>query len=342
MSADESSAPHNVSRLLRWFGPTASPWRIGFLTAGSLLGAFVVWELAFGRFALALAQGPPHAVVSHIRIAVTHIVVVAYLVGATAYALRSMDQAVRRIAPHLAERAAAEREKARSRRRSTLAVWATVGVLAALVIIAVSPGEDHFVLRELSAETIWHRGLAVTIGFWLSRLAGLAGLQSVALSRLAADVRRVDLLTLEPLTAIGRFGLSNALIGAGFVATYALFLVDVEYLIVAPLPVLSALVISTLGLVAPLRGARRRIQHEKQAELSATRAQIRNGHSALTRGASAPQLGSWLAWESRIQEVREWPLDAGSFGRFALYLLIPLGSWGGGALAERLLDWILA
>ncbi len=35
--------------------------------------------------------------------------------------------------------------------------------------------------------------------------------------------------------------------------------------------------------------------------------------------------------------MREWPFDTSTFLRFALYLLIPMGSWFGGAVVERLL-----
>jgi hypothetical protein len=56
------------------------------------------------------------------------------------------------------------------------------------------------------------------------------------------------------------------------------------------------------------------------------------------RGASLPGL---LAWESRVERVPEWPIDAGALRRIALYLLIPLGSWMGGALVERLVDALL-
>ena len=39
--------------------------------------------------------------------------------------------------------------------------------------------------------------------------------------------------------------------------------------------------------------------------------------------------------------MREWPFDASTLARFGLYLLIPLGSWAGGALVERLINAIL-
>jgi hypothetical protein len=42
-------------------------------------------------------------------------------------------------------------------------------------------------------------------------------------------------------------------------------------------------------------------------------------------------------YEGRIASVPEWPFDTPTIARFGLYLLIPLGSWLGGALVERLL-----
>jgi hypothetical protein len=48
-----------------------------------------------------------------------------------------------------------------------------------------------------------------------------------------------------------------------------------------------------------------------------------------------------LAFEKRIESVREWPFDAPTLTRFFLYVAIPLGSWIGGALIERLLGTVL-
>ena len=43
----------------------------------------------------------------------------------------------------------------------------------------------------------------------------------------------------------------------------------------------------------------------------------------------------------RVEAVHEWPFDAGALRRLAFYLLIPLLSWSGGALVERLIDaWL--
>ena len=48
-----------------------------------------------------------------------------------------------------------------------------------------------------------------------------------------------------------------------------------------------------------------------------------------------------VAYEARIESVREWPFDSGTLSRFLLYLALPLGSWAGGALVERAIDGLL-
>ena len=58
--------------------------------------------------------------------------------------------------------------------------------------------------------------------------------------------------------------------------------------------------------------------------------------------AGAPELPALLAWEARIEAVREWPFDTLTLVRFSLFVLIPLASWLGGAVVERLLDLALS
>lgn len=336
-----AAAGRGTSWILDRFPPSATPLRIGLTAAVAFVCAMGLWEAAFGRIGPAFAEGPPHYIIGQIRLAMTHAIVVSYLIGATSYSLRRMDEVLVELELRLVNPAIADTARVRSRRPWLMRAWAAFGILAAIGVTAISPGEDHFDPRAWGPETVWHRVLAVGIGFWLCRLVALAGAQSIELSRLAKDIREVDLLTLEPLSVIGRFGLSNALIAAGFVAAYALFLVDTAYLSVLPLPLFGAIAMATLGLFAPLLGARRRIQAAKSAELAISRARMHSARKSLAAGQGDTRLDEWVAWEARITAVREWPLDAGSLGRFALYLLIPIGSWCGGALAERALDLLL-
>ena len=55
----------------------------------------------------------------------------------------------------------------------------------------------------------------------------------------------------------------------------------------------------------------------------------------------AARLPPLLAYEARVTSVREWPFDTATLARFLVFLLVPLGSWLGGALVERLVDTLL-
>ena len=86
------------------------------------------------------------------------------------------------------------------------------------------------------------------------------------------------------------------------------------------------------------------IQAAKQQELSWCRDQIRRRRGSLATEGAAPEgglLDELVAYHRLVKEVRSWPFDAPTLARFALYLAIPLGSWLGGAMVERLLDVLL-
>jgi len=53
------------------------------------------------------------------------------------------------------------------------------------------------------------------------------------------------------------------------------------------------------------------------------------------------RLPALLAWETRVERMSAWPFDATSLFRFALLLLVPLGSWLGGALVERAVNALI-
>jgi hypothetical protein len=174
------------------------------------------------------------------------------------------------------------------------------------------------------------------------RLATLLVIQSIRVSRLARHVAEIDVLDPSALAPFTRQGLTNALLLLGFAAAFSLFLLDPGYLpLVVPAWVLMSTV-AGVGLLLPLLGARQRIRQAKHAELDWCRARLRAARRAIETGAPSPTpLDELVAWERRIGGVREWPLDTSALARFALYLLIPLGSWSGGALVERGIDLLM-
>lgn len=324
-----------------------SPGGVGVLLAALLYGLFVAVELALGRTPIRL-EGD---LLGQALITLLLCVQLAYLCSVSISAAREAPRAVRRVRP-LLEGSAVELDEleaaAAFRPRGVLLAAGLAGVVAGLLVpfLETAPGawqvyEDW---RRWTPESTWHRVLAPIIGWWSARLMALMLIDSRRHSRLARRIARIDLLDLRPLEPFARFGLSNALRVTGFVALFAFLLIDLGrygllVLFIAALTVLFA----TAALLLPVRGIHRRIRQAKQAELHAVHAGIRGDAAALHSSALAgrdttPSLADLVAYRELVAATREWPFDASTFMRFVLYLMIPLGSWLGGAFVERLVD----
>jgi hypothetical protein len=63
---------------------------------------------------------------------------------------------------------------------------------------------------------------------------------------------------------------------------------------------------------------------------------------ALTEGGGeGGRLADAIAWEARVASLRDWPIEAPTLLRLALFVAIGLGSWVGAALVEKLLGRVL-
>ena len=94
-----------------------------------------------------------------------------------------------------------------------------------------------------------------------------------------------------------------------------------------------------VALFLPTWGIHQCLKATKERELRQLRAAISARRAPDARSVEdAQQLRADLAMEQRLLEVSEWPFDAGSYGRVALYIFLGLGSWVGAALVERGLD----
>jgi hypothetical protein len=107
------------------------------------------------------------------------------------------------------------------------------------------------------------------------------------------------------------------------------------------------IVLGALSVVLTARGVHRAIVKAKAAEPQRVRSEIaREREAALgadeERTTVADQrLPGLLAYEARMERVREWPFDLPVLLRFGLYVLILLGSWVAAALVERALGLAL-
>ncbi len=331
--------------------PVAAGWT-GAMLAVALYALFLVVEAALGRTPIRL-EGD---LLAHSReglITLLLCALLAYLCTATVSAVREAPRATGRVR-HLLEGSDRELDalevEAGIRPRRALLVAGIVGVLLALLFPFLEMGQESwspYDWRGWTPESTWHRILTPWIGWWAGRLIVVMRIDSRRHSALARSIAAIDLLDLRPLLPFTRLGLSNALRVVGIAAIFSLFLIDVArygvmVLLMAGLTVATA----TTALLLPVRGVHLRIRAAKLEELDRVNRAIRGDAealrgSALVKREAAPSLADLVAYRNLVESVREWPFDPSTFRRFGLYLMIPLGSWTGGALVERLMDAVL-
>jgi len=160
---------------------------------------------------------------------------------------------------------------------------------------------------------------------------------------------KIDLLHPDKLKPFTRMALRRSLLWiVGSSICLLLFLNEA----VSPtglLPfVLAIIVVASLALIAPLTGIHRKISAAKQQELRTVRTSIAKFRDEVLHGANptttnnaAHRLTSLVAYEARLEKTSEWPIDLPTLGTFSFYLAIPVISWVGGALMERVIDVLI-
>jgi hypothetical protein len=189
-------------------------------------------------------------------------------------------------------------------------------------------------------------------GFATWIVAGCAAVYLIDSAKLYSQIGErhveVDLLDLTSLSPLTRHGLRIVLAVVIAIAATVIASAVVapsrspSFVVTVLIAVLFNSVVATAAFVLPVRGLHRQLRARKAEKLAQLRDDIRRheelmagpGTEATDAGAKLPGL---LAFEKRIESVREWPFDAPTLTRFFLYVAIPLGSWIGGALVERLL-----
>ena len=318
------------------FAPVLSGAAFALILIAVLLGS----EIALGR----LTASP-----SNLRLAIVHCLIVAYLPTAYVYLILRSRRTVSDLRPALDCSEADLVELANRVGRYawwTLASAGTVGVLLGLgTTIATTPaGIDAWRWDQMPPEVLWHRVLGPIVGWWVGCFFYAVVGESYRLSLLARRLRSLDLLDLRPLMPFTRQALGNVLLILGWVAVYSFFLVEARFLIVVTSMWIWAVILATASFMLPILGVHRMIRAAKQTELDWCRDALRRARAALKSGSSDPErvpMNEIVAYKEVVDGVREWPFDASTLVRFAIYLLIPLASWSGGAVVERVIDSFL-
>ena len=232
--------------------------------------------------------------------------------------------------------------------RTRPALSSVAGVLFGSAVVIVSFRMANVASPELSWNAITSWSLVVTAAlFALMTVNADRSLRAGQFfSELGKNHMRVRLLDPTRLQPFARRGLNSARFWFIGSALAVLLVVSGSTPWITAAIIVGTVAIGVISLLVPTVGVHQQLRIRKQRELARVRALIEARSAALLDGAetstSDSQLPALLAYEARIDDVREWPFDTSNLLRFALFLLIPLASWLGGALVERLVDAALS
>ncbi len=283
-----------------------------------------------------------------IRVTITQLILTAYLASAYAFLLMTARKTTDDLAPiarHAPEWQTIVDRVGTHRGWVLLFVGAVSAVVIGVGATNMTTTEEVATWRwqSWSYDTYWQRVTTVIMCWWMGCLGYVIVVESIRLSRLSDTITSVDLLDLLPYRPLLRQGLTNALLVFGLVSLVSLFVIESRY---GPMLVgawTGGVVFAWISLMFPLRGIRRKISVAKQQELDWCTLKLKTARDELKSGVGEKNsITEIVAYQTMIENVRNWPFDNSTLTRFALFLLIPLGSWLGGAVAERGLDLFLS
>jgi hypothetical protein len=317
----------------------------GALIAGSLLLVLVVWMLVLSSPEdLWSEAGPPWPQAEN-RINVVIILLGTFLFVTARYDARRNREEMARLRPHLACSDAEFSSILQGfdaydpgRLRGVRILSAVVG----LVVVPATQADPLFLLdpQQWQARVVWSLGSNALLFVLIGQGMYAASYVRSGVARVVRAIEPIDLLDRSSLVPFSRMGLRNAFVWAGGSSIASLIFLDVERMWPVALVIAVTLFMATRALLDPVREIQRRLRAEKRAELARVRERIRSAReSALERddAEGVARLPGLLAWESRIEQVAEWPFDAPTLLRFGALVALAVGSWLGGALVERLL-----
>lgn len=329
-------------------GIRLGPFAFGISVTAALIVLHVLWERAFGHTPRTLLEPGE---LGDFSTGLVIEVLIGFLVGAglalRIYGLRDLEE----LRPYLVCSPGEYDGFVESFRRVSR-LPATAASLAALAVGLLVVPEDVTGMPYLLSDQAWEHGFvwALFVNAILFPILGYRIYTTFArervVGRLEARLREVDLLDLRPLAFFARRGLRAAFFWLVGSSIASLIYVNIGFHWATGAVIVGTVGVGTAAFVLPMRGIHRRIRSAKSAELQRVRAEIRTARAPVLEGAeradaAALRLPALLAYEARIEQVREWPFDAPTLARFSLLVIVAVGSWLGGAIVERLLGLAL-
>ena len=204
-------------------------------------------------------------------------------------------------------------------------------------------GSDPWDWSQTNYDARWMRVIGPLFTAWICCFLYVLIIESARLSRLSTSIVELDLLDLNLYQPLVRQGLTNALLLVGMTSVFALFFLEPGFTILMIQILTVFAVFAWIGLMLPLRGIRKKISAVKTDEMQWCQQALKQARSKLkAQGEVNPPIAEITAYKEVIEKVGNWPFDSPTLTRFALYLLIPVGSMLGGAMVERGLDLFLS
>ena len=317
-----------------------NPISIGTGFAIGLLIAFFVGRAIFGN--------DNDATPEELRVAVTQILITAYCATAYAYLLTAARRTTHKLSlaiQNLPDRGAiVDRAGRHLKWVLPLVGAATYLIIGVGVTNATTPEPvNPWSWEGWNYEVFWHRATTVLFVWWIGCFNYVIVVESARLSRMSNNIETLDLLDMQPYQPLIRQGLTNALLVIGMVSVISLLGVESRYWPTLVGFWIGFTVLAWIGLMLPLRGIRNKFRLTKNQELDWCRQRLKASRDVLKSGSGEGRsIADTLAYQTMINDLRNWPFDNSTLFRFTLYLLIPLGSWLGGAFVERGLDLFLS
>ena len=209
------------------------------------------------------------------------------------------------------------------------------GVAGALICFLSVP---RSVLFGYPAVYAWFAAVIILLSVMFARGIVDARRREQKLSALVDHDLQIDLLHADKLSVIGRQSARNALVWFVIAAVVCLFFVGGKSSATTPPLLLVTAAVGLWAFLQPMVRVHHRIRSAKSAELDHVRDQIGEARAAEARDVmAAARLPGLLAYEGRIQAVREWPFDQSTLIRVVTYVLIPTIPWIGEAVVSDLL-----
>jgi hypothetical protein len=211
------------------------------------------------------------------------------------------------------------------------------GVIVGLILVAMSSSYVELLAHPFSA--VWFVFVEVYVSLLIARGVVLSTRSSQMFDRSIQHDLVIDLLRIDLLNVIGRNRARTSLIWFAVAAAICLFFVGDN---MAASTFLTLAFSAGMGLwtfLRPMERVHRRIRHAKDIELERVRKSISGlREQAVSHADAATRLQGLLAYEKRIEDVREWPFDQTTALRLSAYIFIPAIPWFGQAIAQSFVE----